>query len=248
MLGLNSWFKANKMTLNTDKTSFIIFKSKYLHIPNIPNEIKFLNTKINRAEQVKFLGITLDENLSWDTHINEICNKLKALFHVFYSIRDYLSKEDIKTIYYTLIYSRIKYGITIFGHDCKSKVKKLQTLQNQLLKVLSHKNYRYSTEQLHNEFKLMTVENITKHETLTFVHKFIYNCLPPVFKEYFKPLNHIHDTRNREQTLEIRAHSTVIAANSIQIMGAKLWNSLSSEYKTLTKTKCFRDQLKEHLT
>ena len=248
MLGLNSWFKANKMTLNTDKTSFIIFKSKYLNIPNIPNEIEFLNTKITRAAQVKFLGITLDENLNWDTHINEICNRLKALFHVFYSIRDFLSKEDIKTIYYTLIYSRIKYGITIFGHDCKSKVKKLQTLQNQLLKVLSHKNYRFSTEQLHKEFKLMTVENITKHETLSFVHKFIYNCLPPVFKEYFKPLNHTHGTRNRDQTLEIKAHSSVIAANSVQIMGAKLWNSLSNEYKILTKTKCFRNELKEHLT
>jgi len=38
------------------------------------------------------------------------------LFHVFYNIRDYLSIDNIKAIYYTLIYSRIKYVITLYGH------------------------------------------------------------------------------------------------------------------------------------
>ena len=248
MIDLNSWFTANKMTLNTDKTTFTIFKSKRLTIDGIPNEIEFLNTKISRSAQVKFLGITLDENLNWDYHINEISNKLKSLFHVFYNIRDYLSKEDVKTIYYSLIYSRIKYAITIYGHDHKSKVMKLQTLQNQLLKVLLRKNYRYPTEQLHKELKLMTVENITKHETLTFVHKALSNSLPPVFNNYFKLLNHSHNTRNGHLTLEIKGHKSSIAANSIKIMGAKLWNSLHNDLKTLTKTITFREKLKEFLS
>ena len=119
-------FKANKMTLNTDKTSFTIFKSNRLAIPNLPNEIEFLNTKINRSSQIKFLGLLLDENLTWEYHINNVCNKLKSLFHIFYNIREYLRNQDIITLYYTLIYSRIKYGISLYGQAAENKIKKFK--------------------------------------------------------------------------------------------------------------------------
>ena len=112
-------------------------------IHNLPDKIEFQGQNIKRSTHNKFLGITLDENLSFSNHITELCNKLKRLFHIFYNIRDYLTKENIKTIYYALVYSRIKYGISVYGQACTSKMKRIQTLQNQLLKVLSGKNYLY---------------------------------------------------------------------------------------------------------
>ena len=139
MTELTSWLMANKLTLNADKSSFTIFKSNKRVIPNMPDHIEFLDKKIQRASHNKFLGIILDENLTWSNHIAELTNKLKRLFHIFYNIRDYLSKENIKNIYYALVYSRIKYGISVYGQACASKMKRIQTLQNQLLKVLSRK-------------------------------------------------------------------------------------------------------------
>ena len=115
MSQLCSWFSANKLTLNSDKSSFTIFKSNRKKIQDLPEHIEFLNQKIKRTSHIKFLGVTLDESLTWTQHINELCSKLKSLFHIFYNIRNYLSKENIKTIYYTLIYSRIKYGISLYG-------------------------------------------------------------------------------------------------------------------------------------
>ena len=122
MTQLTSWFNANKLTLNADKSSFTIFKSSRKRILNLPDQIDFLDKHLKRTSHIKFLGITLQENLSWDLHINIICNKLKRLFHIFYNIRDFLTKENIKTIYYTLIYSRIKYGITLYGQAGSSKL------------------------------------------------------------------------------------------------------------------------------
>ena len=160
MTQLTNWFKANKLTLNSDKSSFTIFKTSKKAIPNIPNQIEFLNQHIKRTSHIKFLGIILDENLTFNQHINELCNKLKRLFHIFYNIRDYLNKENIKTIYYALIYSRIKYGISVYGQACETKLKRIQTLQNQLLKVLASKEYRFSTDKLHEEFELLKVKDI----------------------------------------------------------------------------------------
>ena len=64
MTALNSWFTANKMTLNTDKSTFTIFKSSRKIIPNLPEVIKFLDYEIKRNPHIKFLDITLYENLS----------------------------------------------------------------------------------------------------------------------------------------------------------------------------------------
>ena len=244
MTALNEWFTSNKMTLNTDKSTFTIFKSSRKIIPNLPDSIKFLDCEIKRTPSIKFLGLTLDENLTWNQHIDELCRKLSSLFHIFYNIREYLSKKEIQSIYYALVYSRIKYGINIYGQAGISKIKKIQTLQNQLLKVLSGKKYRYSTIKLHKELNLLLVEDIAKQELLTFVHNYFSNSLPPVFDHYFEMLNHSYLTRNGPNTIRIKKHNTDIAAASVVVKGAKLWNNLGNSFKTLTKRKTFRAYFK----
>ena len=231
MAHLTNWFKANKLTLNADKSSFTIFRSRKKTIPNLPDKINFLNHEINRAPDIKFLGIILDEHLTWNNHINEICNKLKRFFHIFYNIRHLLSKNNIKTIYYAIIYSRIKYGISVYGQASNTRVKRVQKLQNQLLKVLSGKKFHHPTDELHAEFELLTVKDITEQEILTFVHNFFSNNLPPVFDGYFETLvsRHNRNTRNGSNLLKIPRHPTNIAESSFKIKGAKLWNNLDKK-------------------
>ena len=247
MIELNSWFRSNKMTLNADKSSFTIFKSNRLYVPNLPDQIEFLDMKINKSSSIKFLGLTLDENLSWDQHINELSNKLKSLFHIFYNIRDFLNEKDIKMLYFTLVFSRIKYGIALYGQAAQTKVKKIQVLQNQLLKVLSKKDSDYPTEKLHKEFKILMVQDIKNHEILTFVHNYFNDNLPPVFDDYFNNFNHCYNTRNRNTSFQIRDHNTDLAALSVQIDGSKQWNNLNNDLKLIPKRKLFRKELKEYL-
>ena len=239
MIALSSWFTINKLTLNADKSSFTIFKSPRKNINNIPNSIDFLNQKINRVSSIKFLGVTLDESLSFHQHINEVCNKLKSLFHVFYSIRGFLSKDNIKTIYYALIYSRIKYGIVVYGQANATKMIKIQILQNKLLKVLAGKKYRYPTDKLHDEFDLLKVTDITNQEVLTFVFNFFSDALPSIFKNYYETFaqNHNYNTRNANLHIKEIKRNNDYGAKSIKIIGSNLWNNISNELKTSLNTK-----------
>ena len=246
MTQLNNWFKANKLTLNSEKSSFTIFKSSKKVIPNLPNQIEFFNQNIKKTSHIKFLGIILDENLTFNDHINEVCNKLKRLFHIFYNIRDYLSHENIKTIYYALVYSRIKYGISVYGQACNTKLKRIQTIQNQLLKVLAGKDYLFSTDKLHVEFELLKVKDIKEQEVLAFVHNFFSNSLPPVFNGYFETLvsNHNRNTRNGGNLIRITGHKTNIVALSIKIQGAKIWNKTDNDLKKTPKAKKLKSKYK----
>ena len=145
-----------------------------------------------------------------------------------------------------MIYSGIKYGISVYGQASNIKLNKVQKLQNQLLKVLSGKKFRFPTDELHDEFELLTVKDISEQEILTFVHNFFSNNLPPVFDGYFETLASRlnRNTRNGSTLLKIPRQPTNITESSIKIMGAKLWNKLDKTLKSITKAKKFKSKFK----
>ena len=100
---IDEWFSSNKLTLNVDKTCFIIFKSNRWRNANIPDRINFKDKSINRVSCIKYLGLYLDELLNWNNHVNEVCNALKRFFRTFYNIRSYLNLKQARTIYYAMI-------------------------------------------------------------------------------------------------------------------------------------------------
>ena len=146
-----------------------------------------------------------------------------------------------------MIYSRIKYGITTYGNDGSHKLNKIQVLQNQLLKVLLKKDYRSPTDELHKSMDILKVNDIAEQEIVTFVHNYFRNKLPPVFNDYYETLanRHHRNTRNGHNLLHIPGHHRDIAASSIKIAGAKVWNYLNNNLKNIPKVKSFRVQFKK---
>ena len=245
---LFTWFKDNKLTVNSSKSSFTIFTTKYKRTNNeILDILTVNNVNILMSSSTKYLGVFLDEGLNWKIHVDHVTNGLRTLFPVFYNIRKYLSINQIKTIYYTLVYSKIKYGIIIYGTSNSTVFKSVQFKQNQLLKVLTKKPFKHSTNKLHTELKLIKVEDLFKQEVLSFVYKFYNSNLPPVFDNYFIPFSSVHDigTRNRNSSFIIPHHVNNFGSSSLKVKGACLWNALSIENKSMKTIKCFRNTLKD---
>ena len=243
------WFKDNKLTVNLSKSSFTIFTTKYKRNNNeIPDTLTINDIDILMSSSTKYLGVFIDEELNWKTHINHITNGLRILFPVFYNIRNYLTVNHIKTLYYTLVYSKIKYGILTYGSSNNNFLKPVQIIQNQLLKVLTVKPYRFSTNQLHTELKLIKVEDIFKQELLSFVFNFYTSNLPPVFDNFFTLFSSVHDigTRNRNYSFIIPQHNNNFGTSSIKVQGACMWNTLSNGTKSIKTIKCFRNALKDN--
>ena len=245
---LYQWFKDNKLTVNSKKSSFTIFTTSHIrNNTNFPDSITVNNERILISNSTKYLGVTIDQELGWKEHVQEVCKGLKGMFSVFYNIRSYLTIDHIRTIYYALIYSRIKYGLAVYGTANVGIIDKVQVLQNQLLKVLTEKPYRYSTNKLHNELKLLKVEDLYKQEILTFVHNFKNNKLPSVFDSYFTSFSNIHniDTRYRNTNFILPMVSSNLGSTSISFEGAVLWNNLKRSSKEILSVKSFRKSFKD---
>ena len=241
---LDIWFSANLLTLNTDKSYFCIFRTTQNHINNLPDEIIFNDKSIKRASSIKYLGITLDEFLNWNEHVTNIIKSLNSLFSVFYNIRRYLTIEHIKMIYYTMIYSRIKYGICAYGFAKKENMDKVQILQNKLLKVLLEKKWRTPTNELHNKLDILLVNDLFTQEVSTFVHNYLHGNLPDVFGDYYQTMNHQHDTRGNQNSLVPPLCRTELGKKTVKVLGCKVWNDLSQDKKNIKNPKAFRKAYK----
>ena len=87
---LLQWFNRNKLTLSLGKSNFCVYTPKNEKVPHYLNSLTIQNNVIKRISEVTYLGLTIDDKLSWDTHINTLCLKLSSHFGDFKYIRDIL--------------------------------------------------------------------------------------------------------------------------------------------------------------
>ena len=93
------WLRANKTNLNASKTKIIIFRPKNKQITKHLN-VKISDQKINTGRTVKYLGVTLEEILDWNLHLNSLKLKLNEPIGLLWKIRHFVPKFLRKTLYY----------------------------------------------------------------------------------------------------------------------------------------------------
>ena len=120
---LADWFRANKLSLNISKTkSMLLCRS-----PPPENEeliLTMYNTIIKRMKCLQFLDLYIDDKLEWHKDINKCKNKLTSALYVINKVNSYLPVSALKTIYYTLLYPYLTYGIILWGSTYKTYLTK----------------------------------------------------------------------------------------------------------------------------
>ena len=102
---ISDWFKSNKLSLNTKKTNYLIFKNKFSNKKDINIEIKIDDTKLTQVNTTKFLGLLIDHNLSWISHAQHITKIVSKYNGIIRRVKPFLPQESLKTLYNTLILS-----------------------------------------------------------------------------------------------------------------------------------------------
>lgn len=98
---LHDWCLSNRLSINTDKTYFILFSSKtHLNLP----QLRINQQIINRTSKIKFLGVTYDELMTFKYHINNVTLKLARHIALLHQIRDLMPQEVLKCFYYAHVY------------------------------------------------------------------------------------------------------------------------------------------------
>ena len=202
---------------------------------------------INRTDQAKYLGLIIDEELSWKCHIEMLCKRIKRFFPSFYTLRNFINVEHAKAIYYATLHSRIEYAIALYGAADKTVIEPLQILQNKLLRVLTKKGPMYSTNKIHNDLDLLKINDIYESEILSFFYNCVNKNVPKALGNYFTIMGDTHNfnTRNKKYILRDPCFKSKIGRLSVKQKGVQLWNKMDKSLKLSESSKVFRKNYKD---
>lgn len=177
MSELSRWLDANLLTLNLKKTSFIPFHITratgpdltYLKIHNVncqykdritENSITCACNRIERADNIKYLGIVVDQNLSFKNHITILSKKVRKQIYLMKILRSVANFDVRKLVYKSLCQSLLQYCIGVWGGAAKTSMIQLERAQRSVLKVMLGKPRRFSTDKLYEESGVLRVRQL----------------------------------------------------------------------------------------
>ena len=128
---LNDWAIQNRLTINTDKTEYILFSNRLANIDDI--QLKIGQDKLTLTTNYKFLGIDLDNKLKFNNHIKSVVSKVAKSNGILYRIRKFLSIEARIHFYYAFVYPYLSYNVSIWGNSDEITLKPLIIAQKRVI-------------------------------------------------------------------------------------------------------------------
>ena len=204
------WFSANQLLLNDAKTNIMLFTNRNLH-------------GYQNLEHVKLLGVYLDAGLKWDEHVNFISKKLNKNLYLLRKLYFLLPLNAMKTCYFSVFHSVLKYCILSWGHSPHSH--RIFGIQRQAIRAMSGLDYR---EDVRPKF--------IEHAILTLPCIYILECLVHIQsnRDSYKTQEEIHNYPTRQRNnIRIEYTRLLHSRNAYNYYGPLFHNKLPHHIKNL---------------
>ena len=191
---LVDWVGVNGLSLNVKKTCYMIFSRARLNLDRFTISID--NTVIERKTHARFLGVIVDEKLSWVEHIKAIKAKMARYIGVMYKLKRLLPVSARLQVFQSLVQSHLNFCSLVWGFASKSHIESLFIKQKQAMRTVmsGYVNYKYRdgnppahTKIAFENHNVLTVHSIIVKNALILLHKVKHmpNLLPKSIKELF---------------------------------------------------------------
>lgn len=233
------WLKNNKLKLNTDKTKFLTFMTKKYSIPehenaNIishscqPSPAHCTCPALTRTSSIKYLGVIIDDTLSFHEHIVGLTNRVRKLTFIFKNLRHVSNPNIIKMVYLALCQSILTYCIEIWGGAPTSTLLPLERAQRLILKISYFLPRLYPTRELYSDCKVLTVRQLFILHVILFKHSQLH-------------FNPSYNNKRRKHTVcSTVTLRTKLASRFFCFLGSYLYNKLNNvlAFYSLSRYEC----------
>ena len=250
---VNEYMYSNQLHINMKKSVYIHFRP-YLNNTErqtcartvIQKSLKLGDHKLKRVTQVKFLGVIIDEKLSWEPQIDYLKQKLISSIVVIKRIKKFIPKNEYLKLYDALFKSHLSYCISCWGGISKYKLESLFSIQKRCIRLLFGKEINYDHAEFYTtcarartykqhmtgkKFELEHTKPLFKEQNiLTLHHLYIYHAFCDLYKiikcripiSLFQLLK--NSQRDNSMLLEIPKASLVLSKNNFIFQAICIWN------------------------
>ena len=231
---IHTWLLANKLTLNTQKTEYMIIGSRY-RLSKIEDDpkIRLGENNIKRVKQAKTLGIVIDEQLLWKNQINKIAIKASKGIGMLRRMKAYVPLHTLETVYNALIMPHFDYCSLVWENCSKHLQDKIQKLQNRAARIITGKTYDIRSSEILENLGWQTLLERRQSKKALFMHKIRNNDgLPEGLTSMFTTTNNSnYNLRSNEIDFAMSKPNTNYLKKSFSYSGASFWNSLPKKAK-----------------
>ena len=174
---INVWLCANKLSLNVEKSNFVLFHPSQRKI-GINFQLSINDKIIKQCYSVKYLGILIDSNLGWKSQIECIAKKIKRSVGILSKLRYYVHTNILINLYYTLIYPFLIYGIIVWGNTYPSTIQPLFVLQKKAMRIITFSEYNEHSSPLFKLLNIIKIFDLVTFHIASFMYKFHHRLLP----------------------------------------------------------------------
>ena len=248
---LFEWLCANRLSLNVAKTEFIIFRPPRKRLDK-RIFLKLNGQKLYESPKIKYLGIIIDNRLSWKHHTHELSKKLNRAVGMIYKIRDNCTSSVLRSLYFSLFNSHLSYGLSVWGNCNNIYSNKLLIAQKKIIRAISFADFSASSGPLFKELNILKFQDIYRSQLASLMWDYDHEHLPVDLNSLFIRCSTIHSRNlrnNRNQNLYTATkRNTRHGSNSISQVGSILLNELKEfEFYNNTTKNTFMMKFKESI-
>lgn len=242
---LTDWFRANKLSLNVSKTHYVMFANSNAVVPNALS-IKIGGEFVERKDHIKFLGMIIDSKLDWQKHIQYAKGKITSSIYAMKRMKNIMPRKVLLTLYYSMIYPYLDYGISLWGSTNAKYLKPLITLQKKAIRIICGSPYNDPSGPLFKSMRILKFNDVYELSIakLMFMNK--RKLLPVCISNIFMSNNyvHTHETRNQFNPHHV-SRRTALASKSIRHTGPIIWYKLPHDIKDSMTKNSFTSKCKK---
>ena len=242
---LSAWLTANKLTLNTDKSNVLLFRPINAS-NNITLSIKINEKQIAEKMHAKYLGVIIDNKLTFSSHISKICQKLTKGNYILAKLRHFVPNKVLKNIYNAYIQPFLDYGILVWSVASKTNMEAISKLHDKSLRIINFKKINDSATPLYKESKILSLNSIVKYSQSKFFWKMKNGYLPSVTNEIFKTQNVSVNLRNPDRYV-LPYKRLEIGQKFLTYSGIETWNELPNGLINKTTMNAFKESYNEYV-
>jgi len=229
---LFDWFCANRLSLNPTKTKYIIIRPHQQQCNFTGLNVAINSTILKRIgndceeKSVTFLGIFIDENLSWKYHMAHVNKRISSALFSIKQVKNILPKDCLRALYFALIHSHICYGILAWGNCTAKTLHRTVILQKSAIRTINNAKLKSHTDPLFKATNIMKITDQYIFQSTLFVFDFITKYLPCSFEKMFIFNHDIPNSRvTRQCDLLYEARCKTNFANKLPLYAIpKIWN------------------------
>ena len=198
---------------------------------------------IAKHETIKYLGVTIDKDLTWKSHLTNTCNKAFAAVAAIRRSTSYLPCQTRKMLYNALVLPHMDY-CSVVWHSCSSKLSQsLERVQNYGMRVILSKPPRTPSAPLRHKLNWTTLHQRRHINMLCQVHRVMLSQAPAYMANKFNTNSTLYHSTRGANKIHLKRPNTNLYKQSFEFQGAFHYNELNSNIRTLSSVVDFKTAL-----